>query len=222
MAKGEHLAILLQGVAKWNAWREENTDVSTWIFREALLHRAGLSEANLNGAVLIDGDPQRGRPSDGRPSAGQTSVWRTSSGQTSAGRPSAGADLSRARLRGATLRGADLSRARLGGAELSRADLIAANFDQAVVGYTVFGDNYLSETKGLETVQHTGPSTIGVDTIYKSKGKIPEIFLLGAGVPDTFISYISSLTGSTIEFYSCFISYSTKDQEFANRLYADL
>ena len=91
-----------------------------------------------------------------------------------------------------------------------------------MVGHTVFGDNDLSETKGLETVQHTGPSTIGIDTIYKSKGKIPEIFLRGAGVPDTFIAYISSLTRSAIEFYSCFISYSTKDQEFADRLYADL
>jgi hypothetical protein len=31
-----------------------------------------------------------------------------------------------------------------------------------------------------------------------------------------------SLTGEALEFYSCFISYSTKDQEFADRLYADL
>jgi hypothetical protein len=31
-----------------------------------------------------------------------------------------------------------------------------------------------------------------------------------------------SLAGQAIEFYSCFISYSTKDHEFAERLYADL
>jgi hypothetical protein len=31
-----------------------------------------------------------------------------------------------------------------------------------------------------------------------------------------------SLIGDALEFYSCFISYSTKDQEFADRLYADL
>ncbi len=30
------------------------------------------------------------------------------------------------------------------------------------------------------------------------------------------------MVGRPIEFYSCFISYSTKDQEFADRLYADL
>jgi len=60
--------------------------------------------------------------------------------------------------------------------------------------------------------------------IYKSKGKIPEVFLRGAGVPDNFITYMGSLAGSekAFEFYSCFISYSTKDQAFADRLHADL
>ena len=76
--------------------------------------------------------------------------------------------------------------------------------------------------KGLETIDHRGPSTIGIDTIYKSRGKIPEVFLRGCGVPDEFIAYIGSMVGRPIEFYSCFISYSTKDQEFAERLYADL
>ncbi len=35
----------------------------------------------------------------------------------------------------------------------------------------------LSAAKGLETVVHHGPSTIGIDTIYKSRSKIPEVFL---------------------------------------------
>ena len=76
--------------------------------------------------------------------------------------------------------------------------------------------------KGLDTVRHDGPSTIGIDTIYRSRGKIPEVFLKGAGVDDTFITYISSLIGKPIEYYSCFISYSSKDEAFAKRLYADL
>jgi hypothetical protein len=33
---------------------------------------------------------------------------------------------------------------------------------------------------------------------------------------------MKSLTCSAFDFYSCFISYSTRDQEFADRLYADL
>jgi hypothetical protein len=76
--------------------------------------------------------------------------------------------------------------------------------------------------KGLDTVRHDGPSTIGIDTIYRSQGKIPLTFLRGAGVPDIFIEYMGSLTAAAFEFYSCFISYSSKDQEFADRLYADL
>ena len=71
-------------------------------------------------------------------------------------------------------------------------------------------------------MRHVGPSTVGIDTIYKSGGKIPEAFLRGCGVPDNFIEYMHSLAGQAFEFYSCFICYSTKDQEFAERLHADL
>ena len=39
---------------------------------------------------------------------------------------------------------------------------------------------------------------------------------------DTFISYIRSLVGKPIDYYSCFISYSSKDEAFAKRLHADL
>ena len=44
----------------------------------------------------------------------------------------------------------------------------------------------------------------------------------GAGVPEKFIMYVKSLVANPIEFYSCLISYSTKDQEFAERLHGDL
>jgi uncharacterized protein YjbI with pentapeptide repeats len=148
-----------------------------------------------------------------------------------------GADLSRAHLRRADLSDANLTRAQLGladlgGARLRRAHLGLANLTGASLtgadltgAFTVnttFGDNDLSGVKGLETVRHLGPSTIGIDTIYRSQGKIPLAFLRGAGVPENFIEYMGSLTGKALEFYSCFISYSTKDQEFADRLYADL
>jgi hypothetical protein len=36
------------------------------------------------------------------------------------------------------------------------------------------------------------------------------------------IEYLPSLLNEAIQFYSCFISYSSKDQAFANRLHADL
>ena len=76
--------------------------------------------------------------------------------------------------------------------------------------------------KGLETVIHNGPSTIGTDTLLRSEGDISETFLRGAGLSDTFITYVRSLAQNPIEYYTCFISYSSKDQDFAERLYADL
>jgi hypothetical protein len=40
-------------------------------------------------------------------------------------------------------------------------------------------------------VKHGAPSSIGIDTIYRSAGKVPEGFLRGAGVPETFIIYMT-------------------------------
>src|SRR5438552_2096950 len=97
-----------------------------------------------------------------------------------------------------------------------------AKLNQTELRLTVFGDVDLHAVKGLDALIHLGPSTIGIDTIYRSGGNIPEAFLKGAGVDDTFITYIRSLVGKPIEYYSCFISYSSKDDAFARRLYADL
>jgi hypothetical protein len=133
-----------------------------------------------------------------------------------------GAGLIEVNLRGAILIGANLNGAGLMEANLIGAFLDNSDFTQTFVGGTVFGDNDLSTVKGLETVRHVGPSTIGIDTIYKSKGNIPEAFVRGAGVPEDFIVYMKSLVGKAIDFYSCFISYSSKDDDFAQRLYADL
>ena len=44
----------------------------------------------------------------------------------------------------------------------------------------------------------------------------------GCGLPDSLIEYLPSFRGDAIRFYSCFVSYSSKDQEFAERLHADL
>ncbi len=133
-----------------------------------------------------------------------------------------GSDLAGATFRRANLFGADLSGADLRRADLRSANLSGADFNGARFGGTVFADVDLSVAKGLETVKHDGPSTIGIDTIYKSRGKIPEVFLRGCGVPETFIEYMHSLVVSPIDFYSCFISYSHDDKLFARRLHDTL
>jgi hypothetical protein len=90
------------------------------------------------------------------------------------------------------------------------------------IGWVVLGNVNLTTVRGLDTLNHFGPSIIGIDTLYRSQGNIPEVFLRGAGVPEDMMTYMKSLVGRPFEFYSCFISYSSKDQEFAERLHADL
>jgi uncharacterized protein YjbI with pentapeptide repeats len=132
------------------------------------------------------------------------------------------ADLGLADLSGANLSGSDLSRAALGRANLSRADLSGANLSMARIVVTIFSNNDLSSVIGLDSVIHYGPSTIGIDTLYKSGTKIPDVFLRGCGVPENFITFHKSLVTSPIEFYSCFISYSHDDKSFARCLHDQL
>jgi TIR domain len=69
--------------------------------------------------------------------------------------------------------------------------------------------------------RHYGPSSIDHRTLSRS-GSIPISFLRGCGLPDVLIEYLPSLLNQPIQFYSCFISYSTRDRNFAERLHGDL
>jgi len=86
----------------------------------------------------------------------------------------------------------------------------------------VFADVDLTSVEGLLTVEHTGPSTIGTDTLRRCRGRVPREFLLGAGISDSLIEHAFPSNGGASQFHSCFISYSTRDQGFGDRLYADL
>jgi uncharacterized protein YjbI with pentapeptide repeats len=134
------------------------------------------------------------------------------------------ADLSEANLSEANLSEANLSEANLSRANLSRANLSRTNLRGTFLDSTIFADINLSNVQGLETATHSGPSHISTDTLIKSNGKLPEPFLRGCGVPDGFIEYLPALIGAMqpIQFYSCFISYSTKDEEFAKRLHSKM
>ena len=121
-------------------------------------------------------------------SAVPTSAMPTSAMPTSSGANLHGANLSAANLRGADLRAADLRGANLSDANLRGANLGGANLGEAQCGGTNFADVAgLSKARGLIRSKHEGPSTIGIDTLFLSQGKIPETFLRGCGVPDTLI-----------------------------------
>ena len=66
-----------------------------------------------------------------------------------------------------------------------------------------------------------GPSIIDPYTLSRS-GDLPISFLRGCGLSDGFIEYLPSLRTGAIQYYSCFISHSSRDQTFAKRLDADL
>jgi uncharacterized protein YjbI with pentapeptide repeats len=217
MANIEHLAHLKEGVEKWNQWRKDHdsikpdlssaklngeylfganfwqADLACAEFRDANLTDTNFQEANLDGADLS-----------------HTILH--------------GSTLSYAALRGADLRKADLHGALLTRSDLSEADLSKANFSGVEIGWTTFGNLDLRQVKALNLVTHIGPSTIGIDTIYRSAGHIPHTFLREAGVPESFIREMNSLFAGMkpLEFSSCFISYSSHDHAFAERLHSDL
>jgi hypothetical protein len=100
--------------------------------------------------------------------------------------------------------------------------LYSATFEKALVCYTLFVGVDFSSCSGLDSVRHDGPSSLDVDTIILSKGRIPKVFLQGVGLPDKWIDNIPSLVGDNIQYFSCFISYSSTDKAFAVRLHDTL
>ncbi len=197
MANPEHLEILKQGVVVWNKWRELSPEINPDLSEAELpgfdLHNINLDETDLNHAILTSADMS-------------------------------GAMLYATNLTFADLDGAILKDAIIIGIDLRYTSLIGTDFTRAVIKALSFGNQDLRKLKGIETIYHESSSTIGIDTLYRSHGEIPEVFLRGCGVPEPFIVQIPALIASLepIQFYSCFISYSSKDHSFAERLHADL
>jgi len=243
MANEEQLRRLkVDGVAAWNKWREANPDEKIDLsgadlggaalggaeFGDAYLGGArfigaDLTEANFSGAGLLAADLRVATVIGANLKDAAFTGARFEKADLTAANLD-GADLGEANLAETKLAHANLSGAKLLLANLAGADLRGADLTGAAAGFTILADIDLSVVKGLETVNHVGPSSIGIDTIYRSRGKIPEIFLRGCGVPEAFILQMNALVGAIepIQFYSCFISYSTADREFAERLYIDL
>jgi len=212
VANKEHLKILREGVKAWNVWRRnQNPELRPG------LHGTDLRTAELSGAELSHADLS--------------------------GANLYGANLRLAVLHEADLTGAILNSADLSGADVTNADLTGATFAGAKLSSSSFAQTLvtsvdLSGTKGLGSASHFAPSVVSTDTLTKSKGKIPDVFLRGCGLNDwqiaaaklenpdlnsqqvTDISYeIDRLRGeSPIQISPIFISYSRTDSDFADAL----
>lgn len=212
MAITEHVELLNQGVAAWNTWRVANRGVvpnlSGTAFHERRLQGIDLSNSVLDHAHFNDCDL---------------------SGANLIAAYLFCASFLRTKLHSADLRDANLSCCWLAEAELERATLWGTNFNSAALtkanlkgarlGQTILTDVDLSKVRGLEFTEHGGASSIGIDTLYKSQGKIPDEFLHATGQPREAIDLAQTLrAGPPIQWQSCFISYSHKDEEFARQL----
>lgn len=202
-----HATLIAQSVSDWNRLR-----------RTKEILRPELAGADLSGLDLIGADLRLANLRNANIVNSDLTVANLTA-----------ADLRRADFSGSDLVGADFTMAGLSGASFRKATLTRATFHEstfagtdlteATIGSTTFAEVDLRDALGLETIRHTGPSTIGVDTLLLVGGHGQDDFLRKAGVPQVMIEYLPSLTSSAIEFYSCFISYSQRDKHFADRLY---
>jgi len=210
MANQKHLDLLKQGVEEWNEWRKEETfqpdlsgvDLSGADLSEINFYRANLYGARLMGTILYSANLIR---------ACLDHAFL------------AEANLRSAQLIEADCASADLRKAKFMETILRRTDLGQADLSEAVFSEAILCDLDLRGVRGLVWVRHLQPSTIDTRTLFRSEGKIPEAFLRGAGVPEPLLIYLRSLASrQPVQYYTCFISYSSHDQNFAERLYSDL
>jgi hypothetical protein len=215
MPSDEHLKILRDGIKVWNDWREDHprtvpnlseidlssseltgVNLSYANLTSTILSRADLSHANLEGANLQSASLIEANLEE--------------------------ANLSSVNFSAGLLANANLTKANLKVANFNTAGFYQTDFSRSLMAWTVFCNVDLRQAKGLESVFHIGPSSIGIDTIYVSKGHIPDAFLKGAGISENLIEQVRLIRNQAAPFYSCFISYSSSNQDFAYKLRNDL
>ncbi len=262
MADMEQIEILKKGANFWNDWRKEHSELIIDLssadligaeFNSINLHRADLSRVDLVDADLINSDLSEATLDGSNLSRANL----TSSNLKRAnllGANLTGANLKRANLGEVNLTNADLTGAVLTEAELNMANLSDANLSRtiisranikktilkrAIIGNTIFSYLDLSDTIELQTMLHRGRSTIGTDTLSRSKGKISSSFLRQCGLspweievaklynPDLNpheiaeildVEIFSKRTRGPIYIGGIFISYSHENSNFIDRI----
>jgi hypothetical protein len=212
MANEEHVNIVLQGEKAIALWREMHPN-SKLDLTGANLRRADLVRANLNDAILQDANLE----------------WADLRWADLIQADLSGAQLSRSDFHKADMFAASLARANLSDANFEDANCQGVDFDSSMLSHTRFLNVDLRGAKGLSATKHFGPSFIDAETIAKS-AHMPREFLRGCGLSESAIQAVYANDQETLdiglrsegEYFSCFISYSSRDELFAEKLYLDL
>ena len=141
-----------------------------------------------------------------------------------------GADLTAVRIMATDFTDANLSTSVMAMTEFINCDLGGASLEDATTFTTLFANQNLSDTRGLDSIKHMGPSILGIDTLLQSGGKIPQEFLRGCGLDPLIQEILIGTPASQSDafthwlskghrpFQRCFISYATEDRRFVDRL----
>jgi uncharacterized protein YjbI with pentapeptide repeats len=212
----QHVNLSAASAAEWRDWRMRNPDerpdfrgytshkrtsfvgkdLSDADFRGCVLRAADFAECDLSSANFRDADV-------------------------------VGANFCRASLDFADLRDANMGKCNLyqascRGSMFEGSNLFMTNLKEAILGGTVFANVDLGTCIGLDDIVHDGPSSLSVDTLFRSAGGLSRDFLTKIGFPDIMVEFVPSLiqAGGILPFHSCFISYSHRDESFARTLWA--
>ena len=216
-------------------------DLSNSYLNDAHFYRADLRETNLSRAIA-PGANLRGADLRNANLSGANFDRATLSEANLSGADLTNVNLDRANLDRANFTGANLTGASFNGANLSRTNLSSctlneadfyeavlndvvtgeADFRNCIIGYTVFQNCAMDAAIGLDEVRHDAPSTIGLDTLLRSRGALPQSFILGSGVPIAVSSLQDSVADAPVTTLEVHISCADADVPFARALEANL
>ena len=231
MANPDHVRLLRQGTAAWHQSRLagrlgettsgppdlsgadlsfldlrcadlRNADCRGARLKSAILREANLTGADLEGADLADADLSQ--------------AYLISASLL-------GVRLDRASLHHADLTGASLLGTTLIETDFRNADLYNVDLTGATLASTLLVDVNLQKVKGLNHCSHLGPSILDSNTLIRLPSDTAvDRFLSDCGIPNFLIEHLPLWRKAGSPFFSCFISYSSRDEAFCDRLSKDL
>lgn len=207
-----HLGILNNGIEHWNQWRVEFPSVNP----------------DLSGITLSLTNPAKFRKDvEYKTRDFRNGNFRNTNFSESVlmGANFTSCNLEKALFKNADLRRANFAHSNLTGVSFHRANLTLSNFYKADLDNALFWETIMARTsflksKNLNNTRHGGPSVIDHRAFIKS-GKLDDEFLNKIGLPQEIIESMNSFVKNR-KSKSCFISHSSKDVKFVEKLYNDL